>query len=65
MTIVNFLMVIAALALFMVLMGRIVKRIKSLEFHLNSLYQSYEKLAESYIKLNNQLNDVRKSLDNF
>lgn len=65
MTIVNLLMVIAALALFMVLMGRIVKRIKSLEFHLNSLFQSYEKLAESYNKLNNQLNDVRKSLDNF
>lgn len=61
----NFVMVVVALALFVVLMGRIVKRIKSLEFHLNSLFQSYEKLAEGYNKLNKQLDDVRKSLDNF
>lgn len=61
----NLLMVVAALALFVVLMGKIVKRIKSLEFHLNSLFQSYEKLAEGYYKLNKQLDDVRKSFDNF
>lgn len=65
MTIVNLLMVIAALALFMVLMGRIVKRIKSLEFNMNLLSEQCEELVESHNRLNHQLNDVRKSLDNF
>lgn len=65
MTIFNLIMAIAALALFVVLVGQILKRIKSLEFHLESLYRSYEKLSEGYNNLKNQLNDVRKSLDNF
>lgn len=61
----NLVMVVVALALFVALMKRIVKRIKSLECQIDLLFKQCENLAEVYNKLNNQLNDVRKSLDNF
>ncbi len=61
----NLLMVVAALALFVVLMKRVVKRIKSLECQIDLLFKQCENLADVYNKLNKQLDDVRKSLDNF
>lgn len=65
MTIFNLLMVIVVLALFVVLMGRILKRIKDLELRMDELSSSHDKLAGVYVKLDSQLNDVRKSLDNY
>lgn len=61
----NLLMVVAALALFVVLMKRVVKRIKSLECQIDLLFKQCKNLADVYNKLNKQLDDVRKSLDNF
>ena len=65
MSIFNFLFCIVALVLFAVLTKRIVKR-------LNFLYQRYDRLESELLNLSSkqnelkaQVNDVRRSLDNY
>lgn len=65
MTIFNLIMVVVALALFVILMGRIVKRIRSVEAAFLDLTNRFASMEDMQIEFKTQLNDVRKSLDNF
>lgn len=65
MTIFNFLLVVVALALFLVVMIKIVDRIKNLEKQHKQLEDNLERLSLDVVSLDKRLDVVRKSLDNY
>lgn len=65
MTIFNFLLVVVALALFLVVMIKIVDRFKNLEKQHKQLEDNLERLSLDVVSLDKRLDVVRKSLDNY